>query len=347
MGKYKQLFIQQKEKEACWVTYIHQRIARKKNFMALITGEVGSGKSYTSLSIGEQTDPSFNAGRVVFDPLELINLIEHGEKVDGEMRKLPRGSVIIFEEAGVGFNNKNWMSKTNKMLNYVFQTFRHKGYILILNTPYADFIDSASRKIFQAEFHTMKILQQKKLCQIKPQLIQYNSRYKKYYYKQLKVLTTRGVRPIKYWNVKIPSEDLIKEYEKKKTAFTSALNKRAIDELTIVSAQEKATQKGLKPLSVVETRYVNAMKKPTLLDDIVKKFRRDEGSILGSLTKIKKKGYEVVMSECPDTGRTLYKIEQSKEIKLGNKLKRKIDKEEKEKLNDFNTRFRKLKATLK
>ena len=345
MAQYKQLFIRKKDHEACWVSYIHQRIYRKKNFMAMVTGEVGSGKSYTSLSIAEETDPGFNAGRVVFEPLELINLIEHGETIDGKKHKLPRGSVIIFEEAGVGFNNKNWASKTNKMLNYVFQTFRHKGYILILNTPYADFIDSASRKIFQAEFVTMKIMDKKKLCQIKPQLIQYNSRFKKYYYKQLKVLTTKGVQPIRYWNVKIPSEQLIKEYEVKKTAFTSALNKRAIDELTMVALAEAAESQGLKPLSIVEGRYVDNMKKPTLISDIAKKLGRDESSVLASLSKIKKKGYKVVTSEGEIPGVLLYKVELLEEVKLGQKLKKKIDQAEKKKIKDFNSEFSKLKAT--
>jgi len=45
-------------------------------------------------------DPNFSADRIVFNGQELMNLINSD--------KLKKGSVVIFEEAGIGMSSKNW-----------------------------------------------------------------------------------------------------------------------------------------------------------------------------------------------------------------------------------------------
>ena len=112
-----------KPKEALWVRYIHQRIKQNKNFLGFISGPTGSGKSWSSISIAEQLDPTFTDERIVFSGIELMKLINSD--------KLKKGSVIVFEEAGIGMSNKNWQSTINKMLNFLIQTFRHRNFVLI------------------------------------------------------------------------------------------------------------------------------------------------------------------------------------------------------------------------
>ena len=153
-----------KPKEKFWVSYIKSRIKNNKNFLGFISGPTGSGKSWASLSIGEQLDPKFCIDRVVFSARDLMTLINSGT--------LKRGSVIIFEESGVEFNNKSWASRTNKVINYLLQTFRHKGFILIMNSPYMDFLDSGMRKLFHAELGTISINKKTGRCKLKPQLLQ-------------------------------------------------------------------------------------------------------------------------------------------------------------------------------
>ena len=79
-----------KPKEKHWVTYIKQRITKNKNFLGFISGETGSGKSYSSLRIAEELDTDFNVDRCVFSGLELMDLIN--------ANGLKKGSVIVFEE---------------------------------------------------------------------------------------------------------------------------------------------------------------------------------------------------------------------------------------------------------
>ena len=175
-----------------------------------------SGKSWSSLSVGEQADPEFNIDRVVFSGGELMRLINSG--------KLKKGSAIVFEEAGIGMSSKSWQSVTNKLLNFLIQTFRHRNFILIFNTPYMDFVDASTRKLFHAEISTLKIDIPSGTCRLKPRYIQYNSRNKKFYFKMLRVITSSGKRPINTWSISKPSPELIKAYEIKKRAFTDKLN---------------------------------------------------------------------------------------------------------------------------
>lgn len=193
-------------------------------------GPTGSGKSWSCLSIAEETDPKFCIENVVFDARELM------ERINGD--DLSSGSVIIFEEAGVSLSNRNWQSELNKIINYLFQTFRHRRLILLLNSPFMDFIDAATRKMFHAEFKTKGIDKKEQVTIIKPQLIQYNDRKDKFYYKWLRIKTAKGgVAPIKVWKVKKPSQEIIDAYEKKKLQFTTALNAQI--EATLLEKKDK------------------------------------------------------------------------------------------------------------
>ena len=181
-----------------------------------------SGKTYTSLSIAEMADPTFTVDRVVFNGKDLMKVVA----------TMKRGHVIVFEEVGVEMSNRNWASVTNKMLNYLFQTFRHRNFILIMNSPYMDFIDASTRKLFHAEFQTEAIDKKKQTVRVIPQVIQYNSRIQKFYFKYLRVYRpSLGLVPIRRWNIPRPSKELTTAYEIKKREFTDKLNTRIMKEL--------------------------------------------------------------------------------------------------------------------
>jgi len=158
-------------KEYSIVRYIKYRIRCNKNFLVILTGPTGSGKSWSALSMGELIDEDFNISRVVFSGTELMKLINSDE--------LKSGSVVVWDEAGVNLSNRNWQSGINKMMNLLLQTFRHRNIILIFTVPYQDFIDAATRKLFHADFQTVSINKAKKTCRIKPKLMQYNASMKK------------------------------------------------------------------------------------------------------------------------------------------------------------------------
>src|SRR6056297_718230 len=208
----------EEESEYAWVRYIRDRLHnRNKNFLPMITGPTGSGKSWTALSIGEMVDDDFDEDRIVFRASELLELINSGN--------LKRGSVILWDEAGIDMSNRNWQSHLNKTMNYLLQTFRHRNFCLIFTAPYGDFIDTATRKLFHAEFETDGINRTKGTCAIKPKMLQYNAELKKWYKKYLKVIKDQsGMTKIRRWAVPKPSKEIIDKYERKKLRFTNELN---------------------------------------------------------------------------------------------------------------------------
>jgi ABC-type dipeptide/oligopeptide/nickel transport system ATPase component len=218
-----------------FIMYIKSRIKKNKNFLAAITGPTGSGKTYSSLRIAQDLDPEFNSERVVFTPNEFISLINHGN--------LKSGSVIVFDEAGVSLNNREWQSKSNNLIQYILQTFRHRNYIVLFTSPDFAFIDKASRKLFHSYMETSGINFEKKVCNIKPLMIQISQRTGDMYFKYLRMKSEGvGKARIGLIQVQLPNKNLIKDYEIKKTNFTKELNEKIEAEFT----DEKKNAKDIK-----------------------------------------------------------------------------------------------------
>lgn len=264
-----------------WVNYIKNRIKNNKNFLGFVSGATGSGKTYSSIQLCFECDPTFNQERVVFNGLELMTLITSG--------KLKTGSAICFEEVGVAMDAKQWQSKTNRLLSHLVQTFRHRNYILFFNSPFIDFVDASIRKLFHAEFETTRIDTKKEVCILKPKLIQYNAKKKKFYYKRLRMFTPEGLVPIDTLPIKKPSEDIIKWYEKRKDEYSDELQREIYSELRKI--HDKKTKK--KELTEKQAEIVNVLNNGNDMDGAMKKLSLSKTYIYDQLGLIKKKGYEV------------------------------------------------------
>lgn len=201
-----------------WIKYIQTRIRNNKNFLCITTGPTGSGKTWSTLAICEMLDPDFDEERIIFRGVDLMALINSG--------KLKRGSVILWDETQIDLNNRNWQSMLSKMLNYLLSTFRHRNIVLFFTSPYADYIDSASLKLFHANFETVKIDKTDNTVVIKPKQLVYKTEYRKFHKPFLKVKSPIGrMLKVKRWKVPKASQWLLKRYEEKKLTFTNALNK--------------------------------------------------------------------------------------------------------------------------
>ena len=215
--------VYQKKNTVNWVKYFKQRVRKNKNFIGLVMGPTGSGKTYSALSIAEQSDPNFNIKQVVFTGKELMALMNS--------EKLKKGSVIVFEEVGIELDASKWQSTANQMIKYLLETFRHRNFILLMTTPYMGYLAKGGRMLLHGVFETQSIDVNKKTCKLKPMLLQYNSRRDKTYWKYLRVKTEDGIKPLTRWNVPLPSPELIKKYEERKSEFTKQLYLRITKEL--------------------------------------------------------------------------------------------------------------------
>lgn len=205
--------------------YVNDRIHKYNNsFNIAITGATGSGKSYSALRIASVFDPNFKIEQVVFGVEDCVKLINSDT--------LGKGSVILFEEAGVSLNNRKWQSDPNTLMNFIMQTIRHKNYIFIFTTPDLGFIDNATRKLFHCHMMTEKINVKEQCVQIKPYLLSTNQRTGKIYYKYLKYTTGEEYKKLVQLDVKKPTVKLIHQYEKLKLEFTSNLTREIEEKLS-------------------------------------------------------------------------------------------------------------------
>ena len=215
---------------------IRKRLKKtNQNFLGVICGQTGSGKSYSALTICKEIDPSFDIDRVTFTPEQFMELLNSG--------KLKKGNMILFDEAGVGMPAREWMRISNKVLSYVLQTFRHENLGIIFTVPSFDFVDVQLRKLFHAYMETLVINYREKWCKIKYMEMQYNPKYGKIYYKYPRCYMNGKIVVIKALKIPKPPQDLINKYEKKKKRFTSHLKKDA--ETIIKKTKKKETANAL------------------------------------------------------------------------------------------------------
>lgn len=197
------------------LSMIRERINTNKNWMALIQGETGAGKSYTALRIGEILDENFSIKNVVFTPDEFSELLKS--------ETLKMGSVVVFDEGSISVSSKEWFSYSNKLLNNIIQTFRTKRLVVLFTLPNGRYLDSQVRNLFHAviepqgvagDMNSLKILK-----------IMQNYREGKVYYAYYRFQDDKTKRFHKYILCRIgkPSKELCEEYEKKRTPYSKSL----------------------------------------------------------------------------------------------------------------------------
>mgnify|MGYP000890491851 CR=1 FL=1 len=97
-------------------------------------GERRSGKSIFSLCMAHAIDSGFDESQIAFGVEELKQLLTHKQN-----------KAIIFEEAGAGAFNRDFMLESNKLLVKTLQIFGYKRLQIIANLQHINFLDSALR----------------------------------------------------------------------------------------------------------------------------------------------------------------------------------------------------------
>jgi len=225
--------IKYKEGEQSWILWIKKRIKNNLNFLAITEGETGAGKSWSLLSIAYQIDKEFESRQVSFSLKQVM------ETINSDWFNEKKWKIIIFDEAQTEISNRSWQSLTNKLMNYLLSTFRHRNIILLMTSPYSDFLDAQTMKLMHCKFEVRGHNKKKKVTLIRPKLLQYNSKSKKFYEHSLYVIKDRKLNKLIYWYVPKPPQVLIKPYELDKVAFTDRLNKSILDELNKIENKDE------------------------------------------------------------------------------------------------------------
>jgi len=205
-----------------WAKYILSRFNKNQNFICITVGNPGSGKSYCNLRMAEIVDPNFSINKVAFSPQRLLDLIQK--------ERLPKGSAIVFEEAGVGMASREFFKKENIMLGKIFQTMRYRGHAVFINVPDLSMIDKIAKRVSHAMFRPIHIDHVRRVLIAKAYLIKYTSDGKEMT-PFLKGSNANGNYTVQTIELLQPSVELRHAYEKKKDEFVNKLYNQFREEL--------------------------------------------------------------------------------------------------------------------
>ena len=275
------------EKKSLLVEYIHERVQkRNKNFGMVFVGPTGSGKSYSALRLAEMIDPTFDVSRVKFKAKDFMNVIndlveksENGEDI--------RGKVIMWDEMGVEHDSKKFMSNSNRIINYFFQTSRHLNLVVIMTVPLLSFIDSSTRKLMHSIGQMQGINQRDKTATVKVKMLQVDVMTGKEYPKYIRFIKNNKMFVNRLYKLRLPSKKLLEDYEREKKAFTTQLNKDIMRSLE--DSDEKSKEKA-KHLTHIQEKIVELLRKHST-EEVATILNIQKSSVYAHKTNIEKKNY--------------------------------------------------------
>ncbi len=232
-----------KKGEPSMITWIKRRPRQNKNVLLALFGATGEGKSYGLNYIGYKIDPEFDPKQqVAFRFKELMHIINNFNNPDHPLSKR-KYKVIGFDDCQTEISVREWQSLVNRLFNYLLSTFRHQNFILIFTSPYADFLDSASMKLLHCQIECKGWNKKTKKSALRPLLLEYNSRQKKFYYHSLFVIKNGKTRKMRLWKIDLPPKRIIDAYEQSKYNFTIDLNRRITAKLESMDKEEEGEEK--------------------------------------------------------------------------------------------------------
>lgn len=286
-----------KYKAHSWARWMNGRVMRKNNSnMVSWIGKTGSGKTWSAISTAEilskMSGVPFKIDYIVFSLTELMNQIN---------KNPPRGTTFIFDEPQASINSKDFQQQANKVFNLLVSTFRHRNYTLFFCCPFESMLDKSTRMLFHARMETLSLNPAKKTCRIKPRYLEYSD-FKSEPYKKMLILFYKenGLNrqeKIFFWDIPKPSDEIIKQYEKKKLEFTTNLNKNIMAKLEAFNSSGKSMTADYKE-EVVERKPLTKSQEEVMIclaNHTFKEAKDILGIALGSLSQSKqlalKKGY--------------------------------------------------------
>lgn len=114
-----------------------------RNWIMMVVGETGVGKSYSAYKLGEIMDQSFNSSRICFEPTTFMEMVT----------ELPSGSVMIFDDAGLSLSSATWWDEVNMVITWTLQSFRYKIINLIFTMPQSELLDKRARNLAHFKLH--------------------------------------------------------------------------------------------------------------------------------------------------------------------------------------------------
>lgn len=204
--------------------FIHKKIITdREDFILVIVGRKGRGKSYSSMEIADVWSQGLGVDFNVEDNIKhtvksTLQAINSGNLVEG--------SPIIIEEMGVIANNREFMSTVNKVLSFIAQTVRTKHYLIIVNVPKWKMIDKSVRMLANARLEIQRKSMKEQCTYGKFYLLEYEDTQREKEWRRFlrfKVMNKRKLFFVRDVKFHIPRPELCVAYEEKKAKYTQKL----------------------------------------------------------------------------------------------------------------------------
>ena len=182
-------------------------------------GKVGTGKSFSGITLGVACDETYNVARVTFGPDEFMTVVRSD---------LPLGSAMAGEEIGEWMAARNYKKTDNIELSGVFQTFRDLQLIVISSLPEKRMADKNLRTMGDILIETLKINRKECYVECKMFYIETNARTSESYEKYPVMTDEDGnKKTITRLRIYKPPEEFIGPYKVKKKEFNERVKAKA------------------------------------------------------------------------------------------------------------------------
>jgi len=267
----------------------NRMIKSNKNVLSAVTGPTGSAKSYQDLKRAElwyryHFNEEFPRENICFSVSEVIRRVSS--------KKLRKGEILIFEEAGANLGSLDFQNKVCKMFTYVLQSFRSMNIAIFFNLPYLSMLNKQARLLIHVHFMTKDIDQKKKLSKSKGFFRQVNQSNGKVYSKYMWSRVNNKITQVKEFSYSLPSKQLIKTYELKKLNFLSKMTYDFGQELDKIE-HERNKKEWRKDLTEKQARVYELAQQGLVQREIGKIMETSTSNICEHLQAIRKKGYLV------------------------------------------------------
>lgn len=222
------------------IGWVRARLWRDNmNWIAIICGRPGTGKSYCALSLAEQISKKFTADNVCFSAREFLKLMDAvGTK---------RGGTYIIDEAGANWGARSFMTRESRDLSAVLQIIRDENFAIILTLPALAMLDKHGRMLAHTICETVGRPNRKEgFVKLKLKNTYFNptaQKELKIYATYPRVVMDGEAYRVPYMRVFLPSKKLIRAYERKKSAFKRDLIKQTLADRDAKSKPKEPSKK--------------------------------------------------------------------------------------------------------
>jgi hypothetical protein len=209
-----------------------------EHFMGVVVGREGSGKSHTAIKIASSIDPTFTPDRVMFDVIDLLELLKDGEHESGQF--------YVLDEAGVQLGKRTWQDREQVLANQALQLIRDHNLGLLFTLPRLGELDSQTQGRLQAfleltDKESDEYVTGKWKWMDPDRSDETGKIYKKYPRRRENGVTKR----IRRFSFTPPAPGLVEEYEATKDEFQTQFYKQVFNEMRDDEEQPAAGRKDL------------------------------------------------------------------------------------------------------